>query len=59
MMDIDDGYILWTGIWKGTLNAIHDEGTQLNETLLCSSRKLERSEVVMEEYHQAILKLKF
>jgi hypothetical protein len=19
MMDVDDGYILWTGIWKGTL----------------------------------------
>ena len=19
MMDIDDGYILWTGIWKGTV----------------------------------------
>lgn len=22
MMDIDDGYILWTGIWKGALDEV-------------------------------------
>lgn len=22
MMDIDDGYILWTGIWKGTISSL-------------------------------------
>jgi hypothetical protein len=25
MMDIDDGYILWTGIWKGQCLAIDDQ----------------------------------
>ena len=24
-MDIDDGYILWTGIWKGSYTALHND----------------------------------
>lgn len=49
-MDIDDGYILWTGIWKGSPNTISltIELPLIGFFILHSAGKFKRFEVVME-----------
>jgi hypothetical protein len=34
MMDVDDGYILWTGIWKGTLPLIPEDRVMHDDLVL-------------------------
>jgi len=46
MMDIDDGYILWTGIWKGSSNTLYDKNpnsTRLYRSALGNSKGLRSS----------------
>lgn len=43
MMDIDDGYILWTGIWKGKSQLNFNESLTLTPLFSKSPRKFQRS----------------
>jgi hypothetical protein len=41
-MDVDDGYILWTGIWKGTLPYTSRDYFMHDGFVSHSSRKFKR-----------------